>query len=289
MDFDVHFSGLCRICATKGRNLASIFHTKHEDRTIADILSIFLQTNVHEDDGRPTNICFDCIPKLLESFELLTMLNDSEQFFQQIISSKINNSQIEVSDQCAEPLVRVVKTEFPSNVDDPLAGDEVKHEEMVTTISNIKVELNRDNLSNEVKKRPSRAAKNKVARKKIEKSFECDVCGELYRSKHNLDHHLCQGQQITCEYCPEICQSTAGIQQHVQIHGDSLFSFKCGRCEQTFNMETLFIWHNMKHERTQFTCEICSKHFKLRNTWSNHIRIVHSDKRRKNSKSNNYN
>lgn len=35
-------------------------------------------------------------------------------------------------------------------------------------------------------------------------SYKCFVCGKIYHFKYDLDRHLRQGEQITCEYCTEV-------------------------------------------------------------------------------------
>lgn len=281
MDYSVNFSELCRVCAGKGSDLTSIFHEKHKEKTIADVLSILLQHNVHENDGKPSNICSMCIPKLLNSFDLLTMVKDSERYFQQIILSRINSQQSPFA-QCAEPLVNLATIDFSVPEEDPLAGDENKHKEMGMSTSTIKKENDHQNIRDEVNVNQL----SSMANERVEKSetrFECDICGRFYQLVDGLNLHLCQGQLITCEYCAEVCQSTKAILQHLNsVHKDDLFFYKCRRCKETFKMEVLRTWHGTKHDRSQFACDICGKQFKRKRSWIAHTRLVHSDERRKN-------
>lgn len=275
MECGVNLSQMCRVCATKGSDFCSIFHTNHGDKTVAEILSIFLQKRVHEDDGRPANICFVCIPNVLQSFDLITMVQNSELFFQRTTSVATNNQLNPDSSSCAEPFIVLVKTELESTVGDPLAV--VKQEQMDTKPFIVQIENNQEIRNSEIQKR-----KLPLSRKrKQQKHHECEVCGELFRTKRTLDEHLCEGQEIACGYCLKIFRTTNDILRHLPAHKDDIDLVQCDRCNESFGMETLYIWHEMKHERTHFACDICNKKFNCRNTRSNHVRIVHSEERRK--------
>lgn len=325
-DENVDFSELCRICAKKVKNLVSLFHTKRKGKTMAEMLSICLQKSVHQNDGRPTEICLACIPKLLNSFELLITAKSSEHFFQQVILSKICNQKVQPNDQCDEskpiaeiPTVQCVEplitSEFDEDVKDPLAGGsgEVKTEQLDTSLTtpaariktNIQIKPKQHGKmeisnSEEViqlcsvkrtrflqcyicKRTPFTLKRLRTHLKKHEdkKPFKCFVCGEVYRLKFDLDHHLCQGDQITCEYCPEVFHTLNGILTHLKMHNADLLVYKCTRCIKEFNLTNLLKYHDAFHDRYQFACKICGKKFATRQTTTNHTRLVHSSERRK--------
>lgn len=312
----MNFSELCRVCAKKGLNCVSIFHAKYERKSIANVLSIFLHHKVHENDGRPTNICLDCMPELMKSFDLLVKAKNSEQFFQRIISSRIDNQHISPI-PCHEPLVILETEEFEGC--DPLKAGEIKceTEQENLTIFNIKTDTDQEILSKagKVDKTSSKmcvkSENGKRSERKIElpeisafecyichrgnltrrgvskhmklhdvsKPFKCDVCGELVRLQRDLNHHLCQGREIACEYCPQVCHSINEIHRHLDIHRDNLLFYKCNRCKQSFNMKAFLTLHDIKHERSEFACDICGKKFDLKKSWMMHTRYVHTDEK----------
>lgn len=316
MEIDVNFSELCRVCAKEGLNRVSIFRAKYERKSIANILSIFLHHKVHENDGRPTNICLDCMPEVLKSFDLLVKAKNSEQFFQRILSSRIDNQHISPI-PCHEPLVILETEEFVGS--DPLTAFEIKRETEPENLTgfNIKNENDQETLPKEKKgdKTPSKkvlkSEDGKRSERKIEspeisafecyichrrnltrrgvskhmkfhdvsKPFKCDVCGELVRLQRDLNYHLCQGQEIVCEYCPQVCHSINEIHRHLDIHREKLLFYKCSRCKQSFNMKTFLTLHDIKHDRSEFACDICGKKFDLKKSWMMHTRYVHTDEK----------
>lgn len=111
--------------------------------------------------------------------------------------------------------------------------------------------------------------------------LKCIVCGEILNDRYIYDRHLCQGNEVTCEYCNVVYQTTNEILQHLEIHAENIFHFDCNRCSTSFKMKRLRDWHEMQHNRFLFDCEICGKRFETRRTLITHTRVVHSDERRK--------
>lgn len=256
MDEDVKFREFCRICANRTSDLVSIYHTNHEDKSIAEILGYFLQKEVTEDDGKPSNICLVCIPKLSASFELISLAKNSDQLFEQLASSSFNHLQT----SSAEPLANLVLTDvYSGNLEDPLAPIKIEH------------------ISDDAQM-PSA---NTVKSRKRDRKFQCNVCGELHQSEPDLSQHLCFGQEIICEYCSQVYHTTREILHHLDIHRDNWLSYDCGQCKQSFKMVSLYAWHRKKHERFQFVCGICGKDFESKFSWHNHTRLVHNNNRRK--------
>lgn len=115
------------------------------------------------------------------------------------------------------------------------------------------------------------------------KPFKCRVCGEQFSSESGHDQHLCQGNEIACEYCAVVCHTTNGILQHLKAHQDDsdILIYNCARCGTLFNMKTLRAWHDMQHDRFMFACKVCGKKFGTKQSRANHTRFVHSEERRK--------
>lgn len=291
MDSDVNFSELCRICAREESNLVSIFRTKHKRKPISVVLGVFMQQEVHENDERPPNICSVCLSHLLDSFDLLAKIKNSEEFFQQIISSRAACQQI-------QPIEFISPLKIEN--DDPLSTVDIKREmeaepepepeQKTSTESTNKIDR---------KIRPREVKRERRRRKLTISTFECyichrrfrsraglsehvenhnmcDICGKLNNSECDSDQHLCKGQQITCEYCPQVCHSINEIQNHLHVHQDKLLFYKCSRCKQSFSMKAFLTLHDLKHEQSDFICDICGKKFDVKNSWIMHTRYVHN-------------
>lgn len=110
------------------------------------------------------------------------------------------------------------------------------------------------------------------------KLSKCSVCGERF-STESSHQHLCQGNEILCEYCPVVCHTTNEILRHLEIHKDNALFYYCGRCAISFNMNTLHVWHEMQHDRFTFACEICGKKFATKRNMKIHLEGVHSETR----------
>lgn len=75
--------GVCNETGTFVCNL----EFKRNDKTMADYLSVCLQRRVSEIDGHSSNICFFCIPKLVDTIEFLNTIKNSGEFFNGILTS----------------------------------------------------------------------------------------------------------------------------------------------------------------------------------------------------------
>lgn len=313
---------LCRVCATKPDAFVNIFEFKRNDKTMADYLSNCLQKPVHQLDGQTSKICFFCIPKLVDVGEFLITIRKSDQYFNGIFTSTTNNSQkaesnVEqnselianfggaVNDPLAGGSVVAMKFEM---IDEIADGPEIETEietkiELITVQETEPPTLYSEDHGDHSAQMETREKQsgglnfechichsqftqrglNHHMKIHDKKKFKCIICGAKFHWERNLQHHLCHGVEITCEYCPNVCHSTIELLEHLKEHtdDDNLRQYPCDRCKETFSMEKLRVWHNKKHESFTFGCTICGKYFERKHTLLRHCRSVHTDERRK--------
>lgn len=110
---------------------------------------------------------------------------------------------------------------------------------------------------------------------------ECSVCG-LYFSMQNFNRHLCKGEIILCEYCPQVFDSTAALLEHAKSHENQLIMNKCLECPKYFAYKTVLDWHAEVHKNmlNTFFCHICNRGFPMLISLRVHIK-THSKAKRK--------
>lgn len=109
----------------------------------------------------------------------------------------------------------------------------------------------------------------------------CHVCG-MFFSLQGLNKHVCHGQSIQCEYCPDNYPSTIKLLEHLKCHKDRLSLYRCAVCSKVFGMSALLEMHKRKHTELErpWICDICNGRFTLRK-WLTAHRHIHTDEKSK--------
>ena len=101
-----------------------------------------------------------------------------------------------------------------------------------------------------------------------EKLYQCDVCGEVCRSRNHFRYHKktahLDGQRpFACDLCPATFKDFGGLKSHKIIHSSNR-PFQCELCHATFaRIQTLTMHkkaHSSQNERP-YECDICPKKF----------------------------
>lgn len=119
-DNGVRLLELCRLCAAESDGSANIFEYEKNGKIMAEYLSECLGKHVDETDGYPVNICYSCIPKLMDTYGFLVTIKQSEVYF-----NKILHSTGKVNQKIANKIEQVpVETEhFDDALNDSLSDD----------------------------------------------------------------------------------------------------------------------------------------------------------------------
>lgn len=135
-----------------------------------------------------------------------------------------------------------------------------------------------------------------------EKTFTCDICKVLCKSKDTLRTHMRKHSGIfTCSYCNLTTASNAALVSHIRVHtgekpfvcdecGNSYASklgltshkhthvqealFKCNICGYTGSSHSSIYIHKQTHSTDKpFICDVCGKTFKIKVRLSDHQKI----------------
>lgn len=117
---------------------------------------------------------------------------------------------------------------------------------------------------------------------KVSNPFLCEICGQGFSSKTNIDNHLKyrHTETHTCSKCNEIFSTLTLLKSHLsKIHSNNL---KCSLCPLAFQSKYLKKRHlAYEHDikSLQFTCGECSKVFTQKSLLLNHTLKVHLNER----------
>lgn len=301
-DDENDFLEYCRVCAKKVKSLVSLFHTKRKENTMANMLSICLQKNVHQGDGRPSSICLACVPKLMNSFELINTAKNSEHFFHQQILSKICAiPKVEPEDMddyllydhlvCEEAKLAIptiqssesfIKTEinedipYPDPLDGSAGGAEFQIDPKGTVIAGIAV------AKPNIKIKPKHDDKIEISNKEVvqlctvkrTRIYECYVCKRSPFTPKRLRQHLKahdKRRPFKCFVCGEGYKYRPDLNKHL-CQGDTIC---CEYCPAEFSSLNEILVHLKNHdEKLLYQCMRCTKGFGLKSLHKFH-KVLH--------------
>ncbi|GBM90597.1 Zinc finger protein 90 [Araneus ventricosus] len=115
--------------------------------------------------------------------------------------------------------------------------------------------------------------------------FQCDVCGELFKTKKMLNGHVIlhtAKKLIQCPDCSQTFKYRSSYHRHRIIHQGSK-PFRCSTCGKLFKTESHLKIHKAQHViNDEFVCNICDKSFGFRSFLDQHM-LMHEDKCSKNN------
>lgn len=303
MNSVVHkFSTYCRVCGLEPGELGSLFEKQRGGITPAEMIFHCIQLTIDPSDERPSNICRKCIKDLNISYKFCDLIRKSETKFQQMVSKQ----------QTPPPEIKV----------ESILLEEVKEEEgeehdvandfdfFVNEIEEQKDKV--ENVQPKSEQKPLRKQRRKRLKKPQtpERLFECHKCKDMFKirkylSRHMKEHsdatpnrcnvcgmyfsnvqfnrHLCKGESVQCEYCPEIFRSTLNLLKHVELHKDNIILNPCNlqaTCSKVMPMKYLLECHASEHSHlATFVCE-CGNAYQNMDNLKAHKLYVHSSKRK---------
>lgn len=312
------FKNFCRVCAKESRNMINLFCIRKKGLRLADMLAICIQSEIIENDSRPSNICMKCIQSLESAFDFYNLAKASEnryiemcaEFGSSVKSPSSSTSEtlnVEILDtDLVEGLLKIEPAE--ENIDNDTHFDEVIIEETTS----LQLNKNHSNRIAATKKSETKHAMNPkdIESRKRNRLFECFLCKEKIKTyketrahltKHDLatphkcrvcsmrfsrkyfNLHLCQGQVIQCEYCTSMFDNTMKLLEHLECHEDkNLYKwYKCTDCSKMFAMSFLLEAHKRQHNDMEkpHVCNVCNRGFRANFLLNKHMQ-THSEARR---------
>ncbi|XP_055307058.1 zinc finger protein 271-like, partial [Sitodiplosis mosellana] len=116
----------------------------------------------------------------------------------------------------------------------------------------------------------NQAAKNR-------KKHKCHVCNHLSSEKSNLKVHLrihTGEKPFKCDVCSKSFTRKNHLKNHKKTHG----LFRCSKCNQGFENESVKIDHERLCSPQQFECDICGYHTVVKFSSTVHMRIHSGEK-----------
>lgn len=112
--------------------------------------------------------------------------------------------------------------------------------------------------------------------------LSCVICGREFKCKINLSKHMkshSARRPFKCPQCPKTFRTGYDQRKHSICH-DEGFSYACEICKFKCKSKQALKHHRLrKHDNSeyQFTCDKCSKQFKIKTDLTTHIKYHHTD------------
>ncbi|XP_055312479.1 zinc finger protein OZF-like [Sitodiplosis mosellana] len=126
------------------------------------------------------------------------------------------------------------------------------------------------------KRRNERTIPRNQAAKK-QKKHKCHVCNHLASRKTNLVIHLrthTGEKPFQCDVCSKSFTQKSHLNSHKETHGQ----FRCSKCNQGFEEESVKIDHEVLCNPAQFECDICRYRAMHKSNLTRHMRIHTEEK-----------
>lgn len=118
-------------------------------------------------------------------------------------------------------------------------------------------------------------------KKRSEKKFPCEYCGQKFTLSHNMLVHKrihTLERPYTCLICNKSFSHASYMKYHDRVH-TGIQSYQCSTCGMSFKSKTKLNQHNKTHSSETKQCPICSKEFK-EHRLNVHIKHVHQNEHR---------
>nr|XP_034182787.1 zinc finger protein 480-like isoform X1 [Osmia lignaria] len=110
--------------------------------------------------------------------------------------------------------------------------------------------------------------------------YSCTDCGQSYHHKVSLQIHMkshLPPQNLACEYCGKVFPYRTRLLSHVaSVHLKNRRNFRCRFCYNLYSSLSVLNEHIKTRHATTYTCEVCSKTFKVASKYKAHV-LQHSN------------
>ncbi|XP_039754077.1 zinc finger protein 792-like isoform X2 [Pararge aegeria] len=209
---------------------------------------------IRQNDGKPQYICVECVQTLCKAVELKQVAEVTQWRLAQeaeMVSESASNDYV---DDCNNHDDEEIVIE---NLDAP------KCEECRKT---------RD-VNNDCKLCKENVKKPRCGRG----PYICESCGLKLKTMWRLKTHMLVHTNefnYSCGYCPYRSRSRSSLQIHERTHtGDR--PYQCVQCHATFSSASNLASHRRSHLPPVFSCDVCQRGFKFKQSLLNHIATQH--------------
>ncbi|KAK0094497.1 hypothetical protein PV326_010719 [Microctonus aethiopoides] len=112
------------------------------------------------------------------------------------------------------------------------------------------------------------------------KPYQCNKCGQSYHHKVSLQMHVkshLPPQNLACEYCGKVFPFRTRLLSHIgSVHLKNRRNYRCRFCYNLYSSLSVLNEHIKTRHATTYTCEICSKTFKVVSKYKAHV-LQHSN------------
>lgn len=110
--------------------------------------------------------------------------------------------------------------------------------------------------------------------------YSCTECEQSYHHKVSLQIHRkshLPPQNLACEYCGKVFPYRTRLLSHIaSVHLKNRRNFRCRFCYNLYSSLSVLNEHIKTRHATTYTCEICSKTFKVASKYKAHV-LQHSN------------
>ncbi|XP_014215950.1 zinc finger protein 354A-like [Copidosoma floridanum] len=112
------------------------------------------------------------------------------------------------------------------------------------------------------------------------KPYQCADCDQSYHHKVSLQMHVkshMPPQNLACEYCGKVFPYRTRLLSHIgSVHMKDKRNFRCRFCYNLYSSLTVLNEHIKTRHTTTYTCETCTKTFKVASKYKTHV-LQHSN------------
>lgn len=260
----------CRVCTSK-EDLVCLFK-KQIDATPADMLLVICPSvSILPKDFMPQFICTKCLTSLTIAIQLRKQLETTDQDLRKHLSRSKNKV------RRPRGYVVIDAPVTDSSEDEEELDDEFKVSDVggSTSADSDSVDSDASEQKKE-KKKPGRPGRPRKTPLKRSNEDDDDESPSVPKKKYTTTPTASVGP-FECEHCDLTFSRKQSYVLHRKTHERT--EHTCPICGKKFKVEWAYKTHMERHEqeRAQFRCELCSQVFRLRAELKRHMAVKHDE------------
>ncbi|KAH8253587.1 hypothetical protein KR032_006165 [Drosophila birchii] len=260
----------CRVCTSK-EDLVDLFK-KQIDATPADMLLVICPSvSILPKDFMPQFICTKCLESLTIAIQLRKQLETTDQD----LRKRLSRSKNKVRRPRGYVVIDAPVTD--SSEDEEELDDEFKVSDVGGSTSPDSDSVDSDESSQKKeKKKPGRPGRPRKIPLKRSNEDDDDESPSVPKKKYPSTPTASVGP-FECEHCDLTFSRKQSYVLHRKTHERT--EHTCPICGKKFKVEWAYKTHMERHEqeRAQFRCELCSQVFRLRAELKRHMAVKHDE------------